>query len=156
MESAEKLVALLKEKGLKITTAESCTGGLLSAAITSVPGSSAVFDGGLCSYANRIKSGMLGVSKELLETEGAVSQSCALQMALGAMNLFGAQVAVSVTGIAGPDGGTAEKPVGIVYICVLTITGGKTIKLCHFTGDRDAIRQKTVETALQTAISLIE
>lgn len=156
MGNAEKLVKLLKEKGLTITTAESCTGGLISAAITSVSGSSAVFDGGLCSYANRIKSATLGVSEEVLETEGAVSHSCALQMAEGAMKLFDADVAVSVTGIAGPDGGTAEKPVGTVYICTLTATGKKEVKLCRFTGNRDAVRQQTVETALQTAISLIE
>ncbi len=153
--TAEKLVGLLKEKGLRITCAESCTGGLLSAAITSVAGSSAVFDGALCSYANRIKNDMLGVSSEVLNTKGAVSAESARQMAAGALSLFGADLALAVTGVAGPDGGTAEKPVGTVFICLTHINGTVITKRCRFTGDRDTVRAKSVETALTVAIEML-
>ena len=155
MNNAEKLVAILTEKKQKICFAESCTGGLASAAITSVPGSSAVFDGALCSYANRIKNNLLGVSQATLDSLGAVSAETAVQMAEGALALFAADVAVSITGIAGPGGGTEEKPVGTVYICCLRANGRRNIKRCRFSGKRDAVRSKAVETALQTAISML-
>lgn len=156
MKSAERLVALLKEKEQKICFAESCTGGLLSGALTAVPGSSAVFDGALCSYANRIKNTLLGVSQSTLDTEGAVSAQTAVQMAEGALALFAADIAVSVTGIAGPDGGTAQKPVGTVYICCAHKNGARIVKHCRFTGDRDTVRAKSVETALKSAIAVME
>ena len=155
MNSAERLVDLLKEKGEKICFAESCTGGLVSAAITAVAGSSAVFDGALCSYANRIKNTLLGVSEEVLETMGAVSPRSALQMAEGALALFSADLAVSVTGIAGPDGGTPEKPVGTVFICALHRDGTRILKRCRFTGNRDTVRSKSVEIAIKCAIDII-
>ena len=146
---------MLKEKNLRITCAESCTGGLVAAAITSVAGSSEVFDGSLCSYANRIKNNMLGVSAEVLDTKGAVSAPSARQMAAGAMALFGADLALSVTGIAGPGGGTAEKPVGTVFICCTHINGTGVVKRCRFKGDRDTVRAKSVEAALRTAIEIL-
>lgn len=156
MKSAEKLVALLKERGKRITFAESCTGGLASAAITSVSGSSTVFDGALCSYANRIKNDLLGVSNHVLDTQGAVSAPSALQMAEGALALFAADVAVAITGIAGPDGGSVEKPVGTVFICCVNGEGNRILKRCRFAGNRDTVRAKSVEIALQCAIEILE
>lgn len=115
-----ELVNLLLEKKLKIATAESCTGGLISKTITEVSGASAVFDCGVCSYANSIKEKLLGVKKETLDTYGAVSEQTAYEMAKGILNLAGADIGVSVTGIAGPTGGTIDKPVGLVYIGIAT------------------------------------
>lgn len=155
MRLEEQVVNALLQKGQKICFAESCTGGLLGAAITAVPDSSAVFDGGVCSYANRIKNNLLGVSSTVLDTYGAVSASCAVQMAEGALALFAADIAVSVTGIAGPGGGTAEKPVGTVYICCLTVDGRRAVKRCRFTGDRATVRNKSKEVALRTALDML-
>ena len=104
-----------RERGLTLATAESCTGGLVAARLTSVPGSSDVFVGGIVSYANEVKIGELGVPAELIEQHGAVSAEVAEAMARGARERLGVDVAVSVTGVAGPDGGTEEKPVGLVY-----------------------------------------
>ena len=106
----------LKEKGMKIATAESCTGGLVSKRITEIPGASDVFECGVCSYANRIKHELLGVSEQTLERYGAVSPQTAQQMAEGIRRLSGAEIGISVTGIAGPGGGTEEKPVGLVFL----------------------------------------
>ena len=155
-EKALELVGLLNKKKLKITCAESCTGGLLSGAITSVSGSSAVFDGAVCSYANRIKHNMLGVSQEVLDTKGAVSYDSAYQMATGVLAMFEADVALSVTGIAGPGGGTAQKPVGTVFIGVAHKSGSYKVEECHFAGDRDTVRAKSVEKALSLAIELVK
>ena len=115
---AANVVKLLSDKGKKTATAESCTGGLVSAAITSVSGSSEVFDMGVCSYANRIKQDVLGVSAEALEMYGAVSERVAEEMAKGVMERSGSDFGVSTTGIAGPTGGSGEKPVGTVWIGV--------------------------------------
>ena len=112
----ENVVAKLREKGVKLATAESCTGGLLSERITAVSGASEVFDFGVCTYANEMKHKVLGVSNETLSVLGAVSAETAMQMAEGARNVSGADLAVSTTGIAGPTGGTPEKPVGLVYL----------------------------------------
>ena len=115
---AADVVKLLSEKGKKAATAESCTGGLVSAAITSVSGSSEVFEMGVCSYANRIKQEALGVGAEALEKHGAVSEQVAREMAKGVMERSGSDYAVATTGIAGPTGGSEEKPVGTVWIGV--------------------------------------
>lgn len=112
------LVNLLRNKGLKIATAESCTGGMLSEKITNVSGASDVFDCGVCSYANRIKNKILGVREDILRDFGAVSEQTAELMAKGVMSLAGADFGISTTGIAGPTGGTVEKPVGLVYMAV--------------------------------------
>lgn len=147
MTVAEKLVAILKAKGLTCVTAESCTGGGVGAAITAVPGSSAVFLGGVISYANAVKQGVLGVSPTTLETVGAVSPETAAQMADGARRLLKADLAVSVTGVAGPDGGSAAKPVGLVWFGLATKDGVRTEKAV-FAGDRAAVRAQAVTHAL--------
>jgi len=147
MSVAEKLVTLLKANGLTCGTAESCTGGGVGSAITGVPGSSAVFAGGIISYANDIKERVLGVSAETLATVGAVSSESAAQMAKGARELLRVDLAVSLTGIAGPDGGSPEKPVGLVWFGLATPNGVRTEKAI-FRGDREAVRAQAVTHAL--------
>ena len=143
MTVAEKLVALLQAQGLTCATAESCTGGGVGSAITAVPGSSAVFAGGVISYANAVKERVLGVAPETLATVGAVSAETAAQMAAGARRLLGTDLAVSVTGIAGPDGGSDAKPVGLVWFGLATAAGTRTEK-CLFCGDRAHVREQAV------------
>ena len=144
---AENLVALLKARGLTCATAESCTGGGVGGAITAVPGSSAVFAGGVISYSNDVKREVLGVSAETLATVGAVSAETAAQMAEGARRLLKTDLAVSLTGIAGPDGGSAEKPVGLVWFGLATKDGTRTEKAI-FRGDREGIRANAVIHAI--------
>jgi PncC family amidohydrolase len=146
--SAEaSLIALCKARGATVATAESCTGGLVSARITSVPGSSAVFLGGVVSYANQAKSDLLGVPQELLSRVGAVSAECAEAMAAGALARFGASAAVSVTGVAGPEGGTPLKPVGLVFFGLATAAGVRAERRV-FAGDREAVRRQAADRAL--------
>ena len=147
MTVAEKLVALLKAQGLTCATAESCTGGGVGSAITAVPGSSAVFAGGVISYSNDVKRDVLGVSSDILQNVGAVSAETAAQMAAGARRLLKTDLAVSLTGIAGPDGGSEEKPVGLVWFGLATKDGVRTEK-CIFRGDRAKIRAQAVTHAL--------
>jgi len=144
---AENLVALLKAQGLTCATAESCTGGGVGSAITAVPGSSAVFAGGVISYSNDVKHRLLGVSADDLARVGAVSPEVAAQMATGARTLLDVDLAVSLTGIAGPDGGSAEKPVGLVWFGLATRTGVRTEKAI-FRGDRAQVRGQAVMHAL--------
>ena len=144
---AENLVELLKARGMTCATAESCTGGGVGSAITAVPGSSAVFWGGIISYDNSVKQNVLGVPEEVLKTVGAVSSECAAAMAEGARKLLKTDLAVSLTGIAGPDGGSAEKPVGLVWFGLATPTGVRTEKAI-FRGDRAGIRANAVIHAL--------
>ncbi|MGQ7791756.1 CinA family protein [Faunimonas sp. B44] len=146
---AAGLVALCKEKGLRIATAESCTGGLIAAALTEVPGSSAVFDRGFVTYSNAAKTDLLGIAAALIEAEGAVSEKVARAMAEGALARSAADIAVAVTGVAGPGGGTAAKPVGLVHIAAAMRGAGVEHLECRF-GDRgrQAVRFATVETAL--------
>ena len=147
MTVAEKLVDLLKARSLTCATAESCTGGGVGSAITSVPGSSAVFLGGVISYANEVKRDVLGVSGADLTRVGAVSPEVAAQMADGARRLLKTDLAVSLTGIAGPDGGSAEKPVGLVWFGLATKGGVRTEKAI-FRGDRARVREQAVTHAL--------
>ena len=147
MTVAEKLVALLKAQGLTCATAESCTGGGVGSAITAVPGSSAVFAGGVISYSNDVKREVLGVSSDILQNVGAVSSETAAQMAEGARKLLKTDLAVSLTGIAGPDGGSEEKPVGLVWFGLSTKDGVRTEK-CIFRGDRAQVRAQAVTHAL--------
>ena len=147
MSVEEKLVALLKAQGLTCATAESCTGGGVGSAITAVPGSSAVFAGGVISYSNEAKRDVLGVSTDILQNVGAVSAETAAQMAEGARRLLKTDRAVSLTGIAGPDGGSAEKPVGLVWFGLATKGGVRTEKAI-FRGDRAQVRAQAVTHAL--------
>lgn len=147
MTVAEKLVELYKSSGKTCATAESCTGGGIGAAITSVAGSSEVFLGGVISYANEVKRDVLGVAAQVLDEHGAVSSETAAQMAEGARRLTKADVAVAVTGIAGPGGGSAEKPVGLVWFGLATADGVRTEKAI-FPGDREQVRSATVIHAL--------
>lgn len=140
----------LIEKGMKVSTAESCTGGLIAAKITAVPGASECFDCGVVTYSNEQKEKLLGVSRKTLGGYGAVSEQTALEMCKGSKNISGADIAVSVTGIAGPGGGTPEKPVGTVWIGVCSNTIHKAVKFL-FKGDRNAVRQQTVMIALEMA-----
>ncbi len=147
MSVAENLVALLKARSLVCATAESCTGGLVGGAITAVPGSSEVYTGGVISYSNEVKAAVLGVSAVDIEREGAVSSCVAAQMAEGVRRLTGADIAVSLTGIAGPGGGSDEKPVGLVWFGLATNSGVRTEK-CIFRGDRAKVREQAVTHAL--------
>ncbi len=138
---------LLAANGLTLTCAESCTGGLLSARIVDVPGSSEVFKSGLVTYSNKAKRRLLGVKKATLQKYGAVSARTAEEMAKGAAYLSKCDVTVSVTGIAGPDGGTKDKPVGLVYIAC-NMKGKVTVKEYRFSGNREKVRQSAVAAAL--------
>ncbi len=143
-----EILDLCRLKGLRITTAESCTGGLVIAALTDIVGSSDVIDRGFITYSNESKCEMLGVRVELLSLHGAVSAPVASAMAEGAMNSSDAELTVSITGIAGPGGGTADKPVGTVYIAT-TLENDRTLyQKYFFEGGRESIRQQTVLAAL--------
>jgi nicotinamide-nucleotide amidase len=147
LDEAAALLGALQGKGLTLATAESCTGGLIAAALTAVPGSSATVLAGYVTYSNEAKTRMVGVTAAMLAAHGAVSEPVARQMAEGARDDAGADVAISCTGIAGPGGGSAAKPVGLVFIgCA--IRGQPTRVERHvFPGDRSAIRAATVAAA---------
>jgi nicotinamide-nucleotide amidase len=148
------VLALLRARGLTMATAESCTGGMVAARLTGVAGASGEFVGGVVAYSNEVKVSELGVSKELLEQYGAVSPEVAAAMAQGARERLGADVAVSVTGIAGPDGGTPEKPVGLVYLHVEGPDGGHGREF-SFPGDRASIRARSAVGALHLVRRLL-
>jgi nicotinamide-nucleotide amidase len=143
----ELVLDLCRERGVTLATAESCTGGMVAARLTSVPGSSRVFLGGVVAYANDVKALELGVPAELLERHGAVSAEVAAAMAAGVRKRLAADVAVAVTGIAGPDGGTEQKPVGLVYLHAEAPSGSRSADFV-FPGDRDGIRRRATVTAL--------
>lgn len=140
----EEIISKLVEKNITISTAESCTGGSLGKIITSVPGVSSIYGYGFITYANEAKEKILGVSHEILEEYGAVSYQTACEMAEGARKASGSDIAVSVTGIAGPGGGTKEKPVGLVYIAIADKNGSEYRKL-NLSGNRDEVRAKTCD-----------
>lgn len=138
----------LSEKGWRLVTAESCTGGWISEVVTSVSGSSDWFDRGFVVYSNRAKEEMLGVSDALIADSGAVSEEVVKAMVEGALAKSGAEVALAVTGIAGPTGGSEDKPVGTVWIGLGFADGDLKAALYHFAGDRRAVREQAVITAL--------
>jgi nicotinamide-nucleotide amidase len=150
----EHVLELCRARGLTIATAESCSGGLVAARLTSVPGSSDVVLGGIVAYSNGVKESELGVPAELIERHGAVSAEVAAAMARGARERLGAGVAVSVTGIAGPGGGTPEKPVGLVYVHAEGPDGGLGREF-SFPGDRVSIRARSVVFALHLMRTLL-
>ena len=137
----------LRAKGLKLAVAESCTGGLLSKRITDIPGCSDYYLGGVCSYANEVKMNVLGVRKETLDTVGAVSAETAEQMAAGVAKALGADIGVGITGIAGPGGGTEDKPTGLVYISVW-YDGKFFTRKTNSSFGRDRVRMQAASTAL--------
>jgi PncC family amidohydrolase len=140
---------------LKIAAAESCTGGLVGHRITSIAGSSDYFQGSVVTYSNEAKMALLGVPEAILSSVGAVSAECARAMAEGARRIFAADLAVSTTGIAGPGGATARKPVGLVYIGLST-AGESKVEEHHFAGDRTAVIAAAAERALELVLSAVE
>jgi len=155
-EAALRAFEQCRKRGFTLATAESCTGGLVAAAITDIPGSSDVFDRGFVTYSNEAKKKLLGVSDDLLSQYGAVSKETAKAMALGALNAAQTSVAVSITGIAGPGGGSAEKPVGLVHIACASREGVFHARECRF-GDlgRDEVRRRSVIAALALVEELL-
>jgi len=151
---AEELGSFLRAKGMTIATAESCTGGKVGDMITSVPGSSDYFVGGIVSYSNDVKVGMLEVDAGVLRSDGAVSEAVARQMAKGVRHKLGADVGVSTTGIAGPGGGSPAKPVGLVFVAA----SSRDSIICRrhqFAGARDDIKRSSAEAAISLAIELL-
>ncbi|MCG8393780.1 MAG: CinA family protein [Pseudomonadales bacterium] len=147
--AAELLAEQLKRQQLMAVTAESCTGGGIAHILTSMAGSSGWFERGFVTYSNEAKQDMLGVSADILESHGAVSEETALAMARGAINHSRGHVSVAVTGIAGPDGGSEDKPVGTVWIAWGQKLGYAEAQCFHFQGDREAVRQQTILEAIR-------
>lgn len=145
---AREAAASVLAQRLMLVTAESCTGGWIAKTLTDLPGSSAWFDAGVVTYSYEAKEALLGVNPRTLERTGAVSEETGLEMVSGALARFGAGVAVAVTGIAGPSGGTPDKPVGTVWVGWKRRGGYAQARLFHFPGDREAIRRQTVAAAL--------
>lgn len=152
---SKKLGRLLAKNRLTLSLAESCTGGMLGAAITAVPGSSAYFTGGIVSYANAAKRSVLGVPAAILARKGAVSAATAQAMAAGARRLFSSDCAISITGVAGPGGGTTKKPAGLVYA---GIANGKIVRSFEFRfkGNRQEVRRRAVEEAIKRMVEEVE
>ncbi len=149
---AEALVNELKESGKAVATAESCTGGWVAKAITDIAGSSAVFGYGIVTYSNGAKESIIGVQNKTLEEYGSVSAEVVEEMAKGTLGLSGADIAVAVSGVAGPDGGTAVKPVGTVWFAWAVRDGANAVvdtQLEQFSGDRELVREASVAYALQ-------
>ena len=155
-ELARRVLDRCRASGLRLATAESCTGGLVVACLTEIPGSSDVVDRGYVTYANEAKRQMLGVRADSLARFGAVSEIVAREMAEGALARSGVDLAVAVTGIAGPGGGSAEKPVGLVHFAALRRGGAPVHRRCVFAGDRRAIRHAAVATALAMLLERAE
>ena len=155
---SEAVVADLASSAKAVATAESCTGGWIAKSITDVPGSSAVFGYGIVSYSNGAKESILGVKNATIEEHGAVSEAVVQEMSEGALHLSGADIAVAVSGVAGPDGGTEEKPVGTVWFAWAVRDGSDALidSSCeHFSGDRELVRELTVAHALQGVLERI-
>lgn len=150
--AAEPLLACCRGAGLKLATAESCTGGLIAACLTETAGSSDVFERGFVTYSNAAKTEILGVSASLIAEHGAVSDPVARAMAAGALERSPADIVLATTGIAGPGGGTADKPVGLVYIAAARRGGPVHVEKHMFDGDRAAVRLATVHMALALAL----
>ena len=149
----EKVVKVLNEKGLVLATAESCTGGLIAKRITDVSGSSAVFNCGIVSYSNEVKEKVLGVSHKTLETYGAVSEQTVREMVKGALKISGADIAVSVSGIAGPNSDNTEKPVGLIF---LAVSNGKTITVKQLNNTfTENIRENNRQSASDEVLKMI-
>lgn len=153
--NAENLSEALLAHKLTLVAAESCTGGMISAAMTDLPGSSKVFERGFVTYSNQSKQDLLGVPSDILINKGAVSAQCAKAMVLGALDNSAANIAVSVTGIAGPGGGSEQKPIGLVYIGVCLKGSEPVVHECHFSGSRHDIRTSTCNKVFALLIEAI-
>jgi nicotinamide-nucleotide amidase len=151
---AMKLGRALHVRGWRVAAAESCTGGWIAKTLTDVPGSSQWFDGSVVSYSNSAKANLLGVPAETLQANGAVSEAAVRAMAEGARSRFGVQLAVAVSGVAGPTGGSADKPVGTVWFAWATEAGAAALQR-HFAGGREAVRRQTVALAIERLIELV-
>jgi nicotinamide-nucleotide amidase len=152
-ELANKLATLLLATRQRLASAESCTGGWVAKCLTDVPGSSQWFERGYVTYSNLAKEQMIGVAASVIDTFGAVSRPTVEQMAAGALHDSGADLAVAITGIAGPDGGSADKPVGLVWFALAQRLAPPVAEQHRFTGDREAIRRAAVATALRLVIA---
>lgn len=152
---AEKTGRALEARGLMLATAESCTGGWIAEAITMIPGSSAWLDRGFVTYTNEAKQEMLGVRAETLERNGAVSEPVVIEMVQGALESSRAQVAVAVSGVAGPSGGTPQKPVGTVCFAWAIEGEAPRAETRHLDGDREAVRRQSVVHALEVLLSML-
>ncbi|NOY53321.1 MAG: CinA family protein [Deltaproteobacteria bacterium] len=150
----EEVGRLLLERGKTIALAESCTGGLIISLLVDFPGISAVLERGVVTYSNRSKTDLLGVPAELIERQGAVSRETARAMAVGIRDRAGTDVGLAVTGIAGPSGGTPEKPVGTVFIAIAE-AGGAEVVPCRFSGDRRSIREQSAAKALTVLLDVL-
>jgi nicotinamide-nucleotide amidase len=150
-----KIAEILKNKKLTISTAESCTSGMIAALLTNIPGSSAYYAGGINAYSNKVKTGILGVDPEIIEKYGAVSEECARDMAEKCAEKFGTDAAVSVSGIAGPDGGTAEKPVGLVFVAIKFLDSVCVFRYV-FPWGRDMVRKRAAATALFELLKILK
>ncbi|MED5239667.1 MAG: CinA family protein [Pseudomonadota bacterium] len=148
-DAIESLALRLTRQRLMVVTAESCTGGGIAQAMTALSGSSAWFERGMVSYSNEAKQDLLGVQAQTLDSHGAVSQATALEMARGAIEHSRGHISVAVTGVAGPDGGTPDKPVGTVWIAWAQKQGPAEAQCFHFAGDRHAVRQQTILAAIE-------
>lgn len=155
MSALERVVDRLVERDLRLAVAESCTGGLLAARLTERSGASRFMSGGLVTYSNEAKTRVLGVRTETLAAYGAVSREVAAEMATGAREAVGADASMSVTGIAGPEGGTPDKPVGTVWIAA-TVEDSELVELFRFDGDRAAVREQSVDAALALLERLLD
>ena len=155
MNDASELLNSCVSQGLVIGTAESCTGGLLSALLTSIPGSSKAFDRGFVTYTDLAKNQMLNISSDLIKNNGAVSKEVAAALAGGVLTHSNANLAVAITGIAGPGGATANKPLGLVYISVMKTNANPITKRSVFGGDRQSVRMNSVKLALVMLRSMI-
>lgn len=157
-EKAQKVLKKYREAGHKIVTAESCTGGLVGGALTQIPGSSAVVECGFITYSNAAKQALLGVEPSILKEHGAVSEETAAYMAIGALEFTEAEISIAVTGIAGPDGGSKEKPVGTVWFAVGIVKDDDVdvhTGQYFFEGDRNDIRMGAVDTALALLLEIL-
>lgn len=155
LQLSQRLGTALLNRNWRVATAESCTGGGVAAAITAVAGSSAWFEYGIVSYANTAKQKLLGVPSAVLEQQGAVSEAVVIDMARGALALSAANIAVAISGVAGPAGGSPEKPVGTVWFAWVLATGEIKTELKHFVGDRQAIQRQAVIVALEEILNLV-
>ena len=154
--TAKRVIAACQAKGLRLAVGESCTGGMIAAAITAQRGSSAVFDGGIIAYANEAKEGLLDVPKETMIEHGSVSAEVAAVMAGAVRERLGADIGLGVTGVAGPGGGTADKPVGRVYLHLSRTDGMEMAREFDFSGDREAVRTQTVAEALVLVLETLD